>query len=170
MQIPKTGYYIAKLKQAIKTMYKTEYYSYANGSIYNKEDNEYIISEENGMRLISDYTFRSSKDTKDTKDPKESNTISHNIVYLNVLMIENIRNEYFKFLDYDFYFKTLKSGIERALYGYLETNRYTNTNTSHDYIKRSYEVLKYSIPIDFEYPSELKIKTKKALFEPPQKN
>ena len=163
MQIPKTGYYIAKLKQAIKTMYKTEYYSYANGSIYNKEDNEYIISEENGMRLISDYTFRSSKDTKDTKDPKESNTISHNIVYLNVLMIENIRNEYFKFLDYDFYFKTLKSGIERALYGYLETNRYTNTNTSHDYIKRGYEVLKYSIPIDFEYPSELKIKTKKAL-------
>ena len=60
MQIPKTGHYIAKLKQAIKTMYKTEYYSYANGSIYNKEDNEYIISEENGMRLISDYTFRSS--------------------------------------------------------------------------------------------------------------
>lgn len=160
MQIPRTGYYIKKLKQAIKTMYKTEYYSYANGSIYDKENKEYLVSEENGMRLISDYTFRS---LKATKDPKESNTISHNIVYLNVLMIENIRNEYFKFLDYDFYFKTLSSGIERALYGYLETNRYINASASHDYIKRSYEVLKYSVPIDFEYPSELKIKTKKAL-------
>ena len=160
MQIPRTGYYIKKLKQAIKTMYKTEYYSYANGSVYDKENKEYIVSEENGMRLISDYTFRS---LKATKDPKESNTISHNIVYLNVLMIENIRNEYFKFLDYDFYFKTLNSGIERALYGYLETNRYANANTSYDYIKRSYEVLRYSVPIDFEYPSELKIKTKKAL-------
>lgn len=160
MQIPRTGYYISKLKQAIKTMYKTEYYSYANGSIYDKENKEYLISEENGMRLISDYTFRS---LKATKDPKESNTITHNIVYLNVLMIENIRNEYFKFLDYDFYFKTLNSGIERALYGYLETNRYANANTSYDFIKRSYEVLRYSVPIDFEYPSELKIKTKKVL-------
>ena len=160
MQIPRTGYYIKKLKQAIKTMYKTEYYSYANGSIYDKENKEYIVSEENGMRLISDYTFRS---LKATKDPKESNTISHNIVYLNVLMIENIRNEYFKFLDYDFYFKTLNSGIERALYGYLETNRYINANTSYDYIKRSYEVLRYSVPIDFQYTSELKIKTKKTL-------
>ncbi|WP_343009720.1 hypothetical protein [Clostridium celatum] len=160
MQIPRTGYYIKKLKQAIKTMYKTEYYSYANGSIYDKENKEYLVSEENGMRLISDYTFRS---LKSTKDPKESNTISHNIVYLNVLMIENIRNEYFKFLDYDFYFKTLNSGLERALYGYLETNRYANANTSYDYIKRNYEVLRYSVPIDFEYPSELKIKTKKVL-------
>ena len=160
MQIPRTGYYIKKLKQAIKTMYKTEYYSYANGSIYDKENKEYLVSEENGMRLISDYTFRS---LKATKDPKESNTISHNIVYLNVLMIENIRNEYFKFLDYDFYFKTLNSGLERALYGYLETNRYANANTSYDYIKRNYEVLRYSVPIDFEYPSELKIKTKKVL-------
>lgn len=160
MQIPRTGYYISKLKQAIETMYKTEYYSYANGSIYDKENKEYLVSEKNGIRLISDYTFRS---LKPTKDPKESNTISHNVVYLNVLMIENIRNEYFKFLDYDFYFKTLNSGIERALYGYLETNRYSNANSSYEYIKRSYEVLKYGVPIDFEYPSELKIKTKKAL-------
>ena len=61
------------------------YYDEETDTYIFKENNEYIISEENGMRLISDYTFRSSKDTKDTKDPKESNTISHNVVYLNVL-------------------------------------------------------------------------------------
>ena len=60
MKIPSTGYYIEKLKEAIRILKQTQYFSYENGSLYDKKNNKYLKSGETGMSLIQNYTFNSS--------------------------------------------------------------------------------------------------------------
>lgn len=160
MNIPSTGYYIERLKEAIRTMKQTQYFSYEEGSLYDKSNSEYIHSGEEGLSLITKYKF---KTTKKATTSEYSNKITSNYVIFDELIINNLRHEYFKYLDVELYFKKISSGIERGIYGYLESNRYDSNNKSLKYIKRTYEVLKIGIPIDYNYISEMKRKIKKPL-------
>ena len=160
MNIPSTGYYISRLKEAIRIMKQAQYFSYENGALYDKSNNKYINSGEEGLSLIVKYKFKTNK--KELSD-EYSSTIDSNFVIFDELIINNLRYEYFKYLDVDLYFKNIPSGIERGIYGYLESNGYDSKNKKLKYIKRSYESLKIGIPIDFNYPSELKRKIKKPL-------
>ena len=160
MNIPSTGYYISRLKEAIRIMKQAQYFSYENGALYDKSNNKYINSGEEGLSLIVKYKFKTNK--KELSD-EYSSTIDSNFVIFDELIINNLRYEYFKYLDVDLYFKNIPSGIERGIYGYLESNRYDSKNKQLKYIKRSYDSLKIGIPVDFNYPSELKRKIKKPL-------
>lgn len=160
MNIPSTGYYIDRLKEAIRIMKQTQYFSYENGALYDKENNKYINSGEEGLSLISKYKF---KTTKKGLSDEYSTTINSNYVIFDELIINNLRYEYFKYLDADLYFKVIPSGIERGIYGYLESNRYDSKNKSLRFLKRSFATLKMGIPVEFDYPSELKRKLKKPL-------
>lgn len=160
MNIPSTGYYIDRLKDAIRIMKQTQYFSYAEGSLYDKSNAEYIQSGEEGLSLITKYKF---KTTKKATTNEYSNTITSNYVVFDELILNNLRHEYFKYLDVDLYFKEIPSGIERGIYGYLESNRYDSKNKSLKYIKRTYEVLKIGIPLEYNYISEMKRKIKKPL-------
>lgn len=160
MNIPSTGYYIDRLKDAIRIMKQTQYFSYEEGSLYNKSNDEYIHSGEEGLSLITKYKF---KTTKKASTNEYSNTITSNYVIFDELIINNLRHEYFKYLDVDLYFKEIPSGIERGIYGYLESNRYDSKNKSLKYLKRTYEVLKIGIPLEYNYISEMKRKIKKPL-------
>ena len=160
MNIPSTGYYIDRLKEAIRIMKQTQYFSYENGALYDKENNKYINSGEEGLSLISKYKF---KTTKKGLSDEYSTTINSNYVIFDELIINNLRYEYFKYLDADLYFKVIPSGIERGIYGYLESNRYDSKNKSLRFLKRSFTTLKMGIPVEFDYPSELKRKLKKPL-------
>lgn len=160
MNVPSTGYYIDRLKEAIRIMKQTQYFSYENGALYDKGNNKYISSGEEGLSLISKYKF---KTTKKGLSDEYSTTINSNYVIFDELIINNLRYEYFKYLDADLYFKVIPSGIERGIYGYLESNRYDSKNKSLKFLKRNFTTLKIGIPIEFDYPSELKRKLIKPL-------
>ncbi|WP_275372808.1 hypothetical protein [Clostridium tertium] len=161
MKIQSSGYYIEKLKSAIRTLKETQYFSYEKGAWYDKKNNRYLKSGESGMSLLSDYKFKTIR--KEAPNDEYSVEISKNIVYFNEYTMNSLRYEYFKYLDSEMYFDLIPSGIERGLYSYLEANRYDRSNKSLKYIKRNYNTLKIAIPIDFNYPSELKRKVRKPL-------
>lgn len=161
MNIPSTGYYIEKLKDSIRILKQTQYFSYEDGALYDKKNNKYLQSGESGMSLIQSYKFKTVK--KEALNDEYSTDINSNIVIFSDLIINNLRYEYMKYLDAEMFFTLLPSGIERGIYTYLEANRYESGNKSRKYIKRSYDTLKMGIPVDFNYPSELKRKMKKPL-------
>ena len=160
MDIPFTGYYIKRLKEAIRIIKQTQYFSYENGALYDKINNQYIVSGEEGLSLITKYKFKA---VKKVFTNEYSDTINSNYVVFDELILNNLRYEYFKYLDVDLYFRKIPSGIGRGIYGYLESNRYDSKNKTLKYIKRSYDVLKVGIPLDFNYVSEMKRKVKKPL-------
>lgn len=161
MNIEPTGYYIDKLKSAIRILKQTQYFSYENGSWYDKKNSKYIKSVETGMSLINTFKFKTNK--KEAPNDDYSVDIDKNIVYFNELTIDNLRYEYMKYLDSEMFFNLIPSGIERGIYSYLEANRYDNSNKTVKYLKRSFDTLKISIPVDFKYPYELKTKMEKPL-------
>jgi hypothetical protein len=160
LKIEPTGYYIQRMKDAVKILKQTQYFSYDNGVLYDKKKGKYIQSGESGMSLISSYTFKTTSQV--IKSDEYSNTIDNNIVEFAELILNNLRYEYFKYLNMNLYFDKIPSGITRGIYGYIEANRYAN-NKSQKYIKRMYETLKYGIPIEFNYISELKRRIDKPL-------
>ena len=161
MKVPCTGYYISRLKEAIRILKQTQYFSYENGVIYDKSNQKYLQSGEEGMSLISKYKFKTSK--KIAENDEYSTNIDSNFVIFDELILNNLRYEYLKYLDIEMFFSKLPSGISRGIYGYLEANRYDTNGRPLRYIKRSFEALRVGIPVDFTYPYELKNKLKKPL-------
>ena len=74
------------------------------------------------------------------------------------LIIANLSLGFTRVIRNHQYFQ-LKSGVGRGLYLYIESNR----NSKSTYIKRSFEVLRNKVPVEFKYPSDLKTKLKKSL-------
>lgn len=145
MKITTAGSIYRKIKTAIRELASVKYYSLGSGIFYNKKKEKYESSREKSISLISDYDFfQKSKDSSDS---------SCEVVFGNLVM-ENLKYNYIKFLNNNTYFQ-LPSGLTRRFYSYLEGNRYKK-----QYIKRSFDVLKYKIPLDFKYASELKRRIK----------
>lgn len=160
MRIPYTPYYIEKCREAIRIMKQTQYFSYDAGVLYDKKNSKYLISGETGVSLINDYRFMKTKKSDNTSEFEE---IDHNWIEFNTLILDNLRYEYMKFLNNDLFFGVLPSGIERGIYTYLEANRYDDRNKVLLYIKRSYEVLRVGVPVDFDFTYILKRKMTKPL-------
>lgn len=161
MNIPSTGYYIERLKEAIRILKQTQYFSYENGVIYDKSNQRYLRSGEEGMSLITKYKFKTNK--KVTESDEYAVDIDSNYVIFDELILNNLRHEYLKYLDIEMFFSKLPSGIGRGIYGYLEANRYDGNGKPLKYIKRKFDTLRIGIPVDFNYPYELKNKLKKPL-------
>ena len=148
MKVSYGGKIYQKIKDAIRELGAVKYYSLGNGTFYNKRKEKYETSREKSISLISDYDF--------FQKGKDKSNERCEVIFGN-LVVENIKFNYIKFLNDNIYFQ-LKSGITRRLYSYIEGNRYGRT-----YIKRSFDVLRYKIPIDFKYSSELKKRFKVPL-------
>lgn len=161
MNIPSTGYYIDRLKEAVRILKQTQYFSYENGVIYDRSNQKYLQSGEEGMSLISKYKFKTNK--KVALNDEYATEINSNFVIFDELILNNLRYEYLKFLDVEMFFNRIPSGIGRGIYGYLEANRYDNNGKPLMYVKRSYEALKVGIPVEFNYPYEIKNKLEKPL-------
>lgn len=138
-----------KIKDAIRELNAVKYYSLANGIFYNKKMERYESSREKSISLIDNYDIV-GKGKNRSKEERCTVTFGD-------LVIENMRYSFIKFLSNNVYFQ-LKSGLTRRLYSYIEGNKYNK-----QYIKRSYDVLKHKIPIDYAYSSELKRRLKKPL-------
>ncbi|ACT33724.1 MULTISPECIES: replication initiator protein A [Clostridium] len=156
MKLTTGGANIAKIQDAIRQLKNTQYYSFSNGSIYDKKNEEYIKTKERGLSLILEYEFNSEKKRSSKQDMKYKCWVQ-----LNSLVIDNIKHEFIKYLNSETYF-TLPSGLTRGLYTYLEGNKYS-INGMLTYIKRNFEVLANKIPIEYKFNSDLKKKLKKPL-------
>ncbi|KEI08407.1 hypothetical protein Z959_13250 [Clostridium novyi B str. ATCC 27606] len=156
MKLTTGGANIAKIQDAIRQLKNTQYYSFSNGSIYDKKNEEYIKTKERGLSLILEYEFNSEKKRSSKQDMKYKCWVQ-----LNSLVIDNIKHEFIKYLNSETYF-TLPSGLTRGLYTYLEGNKYS-INGMLIYIKRNFEVLANKIPIEYKFNSDLKKKLKKPL-------
>lgn len=161
IKVQNSGYYIEKMKDAVRILKQTQYFSYENGVIYDKNNNKYIKSGEEGLSLISKYKFKSTK--REVENDEYSSDIDNNYVIFDDLIINNLRCEYLKYLDRELFFSILPSGLSRGIYGYLEANRFDRDYKPLKYIKRSFESLRIGIPLDFDYPYELKRKLRKPL-------
>ncbi|KLU74592.1 replication initiator protein A [Clostridium botulinum] len=156
MKLTTGGSNIAKIQDAIRQLKNTQYYSFSNGSIYDKKNEEYIKTKERGLSLVLEYEFNSEKKRSSKQDMKYKCWVQ-----LNSLVIDNIKHEFIKYLNSETYF-TLPSGLTRGLYTYLEGNKYSS-NGMLTYIKRNFEVLANKIPIEYKFNSDLKKKLKKPL-------
>lgn len=148
MKISYGGTIYQKIKDAIRELSSVKYYSLANGTFYNKGKEEYETSREKSISLIGDYDI--------IQKGKSKSDEMCQVTFGNLVM-ENIKYSYIKFLNDNTYFK-LKSGLTRRLYTYIEGNKYNKK-----YIKRSFDVLRYKIPIDFKYSSDLKKRLKSPM-------
>lgn len=148
MGLEPSGSIIENIKEAIRVIGSTKYYAYTDGVFFDKANEKWINSTEESIQLITEYSFSTSKSKSTTKDL--------NWVEFGGIIINNIKHEYFKYLNNKI-FHTLQSGLPRRIYTYLEKNRYINKSEL-PYLKRSYEVLANKIPLEYGYLSELKRK------------
>ena len=135
-----------KIKQAIRHLNAVTYYSFENGAFYDKQYDCYVTSRERSINLID--TYRIDEKSKYGRIYE---------VKLGELIISNLKHKHMKILNCGAYYE-LPHGMARRLYSYVEGNRYNKR-----FIKRSFDVLKHKIPIDFKYPSELKTKINTGL-------
>lgn len=143
-----------RITDALRQLKSVEYYSLGSGSIYNKSKEAYETKAEKGISIISEYEISSRTKNEVTEEFK----FYEGSVTFGDLIMNNLKLGFARTLRNHRYLE-LKSGIGRGLYLYIESNR-----TAKDiYTKRSFEVLRNKIPIDFEYPSRLKSKLKKPL-------
>ena len=154
MEIKIGGNTYDKIRESLRQLKSAEYYSLGAGTIYNKKKEDHEVRGENAISIIESYSVSSRSVDKSTGKMKFFN----GEVKFGSLIMANLELGFARVLRDHQYFK-LKSGITRGLYLYIEANR----NAKDTYMKRSFDVLKNKIPIDFEYPSRLKIKLKKAL-------
>lgn len=173
MKLKPTGKLYKELRSAIRLLKYTQYTSV--GLIMDKSKGDYIFDNERPISLIEDYEFNTVSKAKvstninqtsfllDGKENKQSFSGNQlNMVRFSDLILENVENEYFKYISPDIYF-ALPSGLSRKIYGYLEKNRYDRNKNELTYIKRKYSTLKTKIPIDYDYISRGKKKIENAL-------
>ncbi|MPQ43164.1 replication initiator protein A [Clostridium tarantellae] len=153
MELKSGGNTYKKIKDALRRLKATDYYSLGKGSLYNKVKGTYETRSEKAVSLIDSY------DTSEIVTSEDGdNKLFSGYVTFGDLIMNNLEAGFVRVVRNHQYFQ-LKTGITRGLYLYIESNR-TSTDI---YIKRSFDVLKNKIPIDFEYPSRLKSKLKKSL-------
>ncbi len=157
INIPINGENYKKIRKAIRQLTNTQYYSLGNGSVYNKKGDKYEIKGEKAISLLGDvdFTYFREQENKPNKKLERGNA------YFGDLIMENIKHGFIRFLKQGKYF-TLKTGLTRRLYLYLESNKY-DKKKERIYIKRNFSTLKTKIPINYTYNSELKRKINKAL-------
>ncbi|MGL5575043.1 MAG: replication initiator protein A [Sarcina sp.] len=154
MEVKVGGKTYDKIREALRQLKSAEYYSLGSGTVYNKIDEKYEVKGENAISILESYSVSSRRLDEETGKMK----FFDGEVKFGSLIMANLELGFARVLRNHQYFK-LKSGIGRGLYLYIESNR----NSKDKYIKRSFEVLKNKIPVDFDYPSRLKLKLKKAL-------
>ena len=154
MEIKVGGNTYDKIRESLRQLKSAEYYSLGGGTLYNKEKEKHELKGENAISILESYAVSSRSADETTGKMKFFNG---EVIFGNLIM-KNLELGFARVLRNHQYFK-LKSGVTRGLYLYLEANK----NKNDIYIKRSFDVLKNKIPIDFEYPSRLKAKLKKAL-------
>ncbi|MPQ44291.1 replication initiator protein A [Clostridium tarantellae] len=152
MGITDSGQNINRIKDAIFELFSVSYHPLTQGIIYDKNNEEFVESEM-GIRLLS-YEFLS----KAQQNKRNSQSL---VVTFDDLILNNIENSFIKFLSNNTYF-SLRSGLTRRLYSYVEGNRYSS-NGQMTYIKRRYNTLKYKLPIEYRNISDLKRKLKNPL-------
>lgn len=151
MEIKNGGNTNEKIVNALRTLKLTSYFSI--DSIYNKEIKGYERKGEKAISLIESYNT-----SKLIPSENGVNTLHHGDVIFGDLIMTNLELGFARVVRNHQYFK-LTSGITRGIYTYLESNR-TKTTI---YLKRSLEVLRDKIPVEYKYPSDFKNKVKKPL-------
>lgn len=150
------------LENLVKEIYRLKsatYYSFANGVIFDKKNDKYLKSKAKGkgFNLVVDCEFDSEKRVKGEKVKTKCR------VQFNRLIIDNIRHEYFKYINPKEYFTLPSRGLTRRLYSYLKGNSHLPNGQKCKYVKRSFNVLRNKLPI-YEYqPSKIKERLKTPL-------
>lgn len=159
MGLTYSGTLCRQFRNAIRILKRTEYISLYNGVIYDKGEEKYTGNNvENSITLIQDYVFayKTEKNRTTSEDM--------NMILFGRLILSNIANEYFKYINQNNYF-SLPSGMVRKLYSYIEKCRYSPNKKELPYVKRKIEVLKVKLPLEYEYISRAKAKLINAIKE-----
>lgn len=151
------GKSLDKLMSEIIRLNNANYYSFANGVIFDKKNDKYLKSKTKGLSLIVDCEFNSEKRVKDQKVNTKCK------VQFNRLIVDNIRYEYIKYINPKEYFALPSRGFTRRLYIYIKGNSYLSNGHRSTYIKRSFQVLRNKLPIHEHQPSKIKERLKKPL-------
>ena len=153
MEIKAGGNTYSKIKEALRKLKSANYYSIGAGSIYDKSKKAYETRSERAISLIDSY------DTSEIlKNDEGQVNLLRGYVTFGELVMRNLFEGFVRIIRNHQYFQ-LKTGIARGLYLYIASNKIESTI----YEKRSYEVLRNKIPIEYKYPSDLKSKIKKSL-------
>ena len=152
------GAAVESLKQAIRILKSTTYMSQLNGVFFDKGEEKYIVSKEKGFSLINDYSFDSKK--KENREGFIEEEQEKNWIELNSLIIKNIKQGYFKYLDHNVFY-SLPSGLTRRLYAYVEKQRYENGRIV-TRLRRKYATLADKLPLEYKYLSEIKKRIKQC--------
>lgn len=151
MGVTDGGANIDNIKEAIMQLYAVNYHPLSEGILYDKDADDYISNK--GIHLLS-YEFLSRKQ----QSKRGSQSV---IITFDELILNNIKKSFIKFLSNNTYF-SLRSGLTRRLYSYIEGNKYTSNKNKDSnvkmYIKRRFATLKYKVPIDYRSNSDLKRK------------
>ncbi|GAA0788427.1 hypothetical protein [Hathewaya limosa] len=148
---------IKKLKEEISRLRNAQYYSFTNGVIYDKKNQEYVINNVDMFSLLTDVRFRSKKKKKDEVYNDNRCTVNFNKIIIN-----NIRYQFFKYFNKEKYYNLPSRGFYRRLYLYVQGNQYIGDKKA-QYIKRSFKVLSQKLPIYPYQPSKIKEKLLKPL-------
>ena len=133
----------ARIKTALEVLDTVIY----NSTVIKDKHNDTLINFDESLKLINSCR----KVELISKGSRELKSGVYEVV-LPEIIVNNLKKEYFKFLNYDNLLE-FNSGIERRLYGYLEKNSYeynakTNKFVRVKYVKRKYSTLEFKIPID----------------------
>lgn len=133
----------ARIKTALEVLDTVIY----NSTVIKDKHNDTLINFDESLKLINSC----KKVEIISKGSRELKSGVYEVV-LPEIIVNNLKKEYFKFLNYDNLLE-FNSGIERRLYGYLEKNSYeynakTNKFVRVKYVKRKYSTLEFKIPID----------------------
>lgn len=148
---------VKTIKKEIAKLNSAQYYSFTNGVIYDKKNQEYVINNVDMFSLLTDVRFRSKKKKKDEVYNDNRCTVNFNKIIIN-----NIRYQFFKYFNKEKYYNLPSRGFYRRLYLYVQGNQYIGDKKA-QYIKRSFKVLSQKLPIYPYQPSKIKEKLLKPL-------
>ncbi|MCY6355383.1 replication initiator protein A [Clostridium sp. ZS2-4] len=146
-----------KLVKEIIRLYDAKYFTFTNGVIFDKKNDKYLKTKTKSFSLITDCELDSEKRVKNEKVKTKCK------VQFNRLIIDNIRHEFFKYINPKEYFTLPSRGLTRRVYMYLKGNSHLPNGHRCRYIKRSYQVIRDKLYIYEHQPSKIKEKLKNPL-------
>lgn len=140
------------LDSEIMKLENAKYYNFSTNVIFDKKNEEYLDMSRKGISLVSSYQ-------KNVRKNKNSSTTTDKCsIQFNRVIIDNIRYEFFKYMNPSIYFSLPSRGLTRRLYTYVIGTPNTANTEVMSYIKRNIFLLADKLPI---YPqSRSKIKEK----------